>query len=113
MSPMMSILIDIGILAALGATYYYWQRRKIIRVSREEIIQDLENFRFELNKLTEDKSDNKELLEFTEKFEEHFQVLNVIAILELDPTCLNEELKEFYSELSKQISGHLTINRVL
>ncbi len=112
MSPMMSILIDIGILATLGGIYYFFQRRKIIRVSRQEIIQDLENFRFELNKLTEQRAEDQKLNQFTESFEEHFQVLNVIAILELDPSCLNEELGEFYSELTKQISGHLTINRV-
>ena len=41
MSIWLNILIDIGVLAFIGLLYYFYQKRRIIRVSHETILYDL------------------------------------------------------------------------
>jgi len=105
----MGILLDIGILAVLGMAYYYWQKRKIIRVSREEVLADLDDFRLELNKFTEENASNSKITLFTNQFEDIFKTGDIKSLLELDPKALDSELKKFYEALCKQIKDHLKI----
>ena len=109
MGTWLGILLDLGILALLGVAYYYWQKRRIVRVSREEILADLESFRFQLNKFTEENPSKSELILFTNLFEDIFKQGDIKSIIDLDSNALDSELKEFYEALCKQIKDHLKI----
>jgi hypothetical protein len=105
-----SILLDIGVLVLLGVAYYYYQKRKIIRVSREDIFSDLERFRFQLNKFSEETPDSSPLKSFNNEFEAHFQSRDYLQLTKLSPESLNAELNDFYEALCQQIIDHLKIS---
>jgi hypothetical protein len=109
MSTWASILLDIGVLALLGTAYYLYQRRKIIRVSREDILSDLERFRFQLNKFSEDNANSNALRIFNNEFEALYQSGDFSQLTKMSPNGLNSELKDFYEALCQQILDHLKI----
>jgi len=110
MSQWLHILIDISVLSFLGFLYYIWQKRKIIRLSLEDIWIDLENFRFDLHKYTEENNQNKELVLFTEEFEAAFQAQKIeqIIILEKNTAVLSSALSQYFDQLCHQIKDHLS-----
>ena len=109
MNSWQSILLDLGILTLLGVAYYYYQKRKIIRVDKYAILADIERFRLELNNFCDNKSQSSELKLFNNKFESIYESGNFSELIKLKPQGLNSELDHFYEALCQQIIDHLKI----
>ena len=113
MSTWTSILFDIAILTVLGCVYYLYQKRRIISVSREEILEDLQNFRQQLNQFADESKNSdsyQDLIQFVEEFELYFQNKDLTAIVNQEGNFLNKDLVEFQKAISKQITDHLNVN---
>lgn len=112
MSNWSDILIDIGILSSVGMMYYFYQKRRIIRVSHEAIIGDLEMYRFKLNEFVQSMADTQNyqiVKHFSDQFEVLFQnqdLENFAKLLNQDK-CLSDELKDELKALNDQIADHL------
>ena len=112
MSTWLNILIDIGILSLIGLMYYFWQKKRIIRVSHEAIVHDLENFRLKLNEFVQSMVNNEGyqvLKNFSDQFEELFQTGDIEGFDELSKQdrYLSSELKNDLKALNDQITDHL------
>lgn len=112
MSIWLNILIDIGVLAFIGLLYYFYQKRRIIRVSHEMILYDLNDFRFKLNEFIEknathpqlehlqDLATNIDQIYETQQFDSFHQLLDY-------QNTLPEELSKTLLALDSQIKDHL------
>lgn len=110
MSPLQDNLIFFGILILLGVSYYFFQKRRIIRVSKEDILADVEQFRFELNKFNEEHPDSSALKVFNNEFEVIYLSGDFSQLIKLEAEGLNDELKQFYEALCQQIIDHLKVS---
>ena len=112
----LSLTIEFGVLALLGTAYYFYQRRRILRSSREQILADLEEFQHQLNQFMEDsrdKSSYKKICAFTQDFEKFYKASDFQALTSMETSILDSELKSFYDALGGQILSHIKINKVL
>jgi hypothetical protein len=106
------ILVDVSILAFFGILYYFYQKRRIIRISLEDIVENLDSFRFKLNEYTESKSNSSDyslIQSFNNKFEELYQSQSLLELLKLQKNSdtLNKDLQDFFNLICKQIHDHL------
>lgn len=110
METWLKILIDITVLSFLGLLYYFYQKRRILRVSFNQVINDLESFRLELNEYLEMHSSNTIGQNFCDKFENAFNQQDLSTILELQNATLglDSKLEADFQLLCQQIHDHLT-----
>lgn len=112
----LSLTFEFGALALLGTAYYFFQRRRILRSSREQIVADLEEFQYQLNQFMEDskgKDSYQKVCAFVQGFEMFYKAADFQALTSMDSNILDSELKSFYDALSGQILSHIKINKVL
>lgn len=112
MDTWLHILIDLLILSFFGILYYFFQKKRIIRISLEDILENLDSFRFKLNEFTESKKNSPDYLSiqsFNNKFEDQYQGQNLLELLKLqkDSAILNKDLLDFFNLICKQIHDHL------
>lgn len=112
MSIWLNILIDIGILSLIGLMYYYYQKKRIIRVSHENILSDLESYRFKVNEYVDARKNEENyqrLKEFSDHFEKIYTDQNLEGFNELlnKQDLLSNKLKEQLNALNAQIVDHL------
>ena len=112
MDTWLHILIDLLILSFFGILYYFFQKKRIIRISLEDILENLDSFRFKLNEFTESKMNSSDYLSiqsFNNKFEDQYQEQNLLELLKLqkDSAILNKDLLDFFNLICKQIHDHL------
>jgi hypothetical protein len=108
----LQILVDISILLFFGVLYYFYQKRRIIRVSLEDIVENLDSFRLQLNEYTENKVGSSNYLSiqsFNNEFEKLYQAEDLLGYLKLqkDSNTLNPDLQDFFNLICKQIHDHL------
>ncbi len=106
------ILVDISILGFFGILYYFYQKRRIIRISLEDIQENLEDFRLKLNEYNDEMKHSdvySNLQEFTDSFEANFQSEDLLGFIKIqnDSVILNKDLEEFYTLICRQIHDHL------
>lgn len=111
MDTWLHILVDLSILSFFGVLYYFYQKRRIIRTSYEDIIENLDKFRYELNEYTEHMSKQDsytQIQNFNNKFEDLYEKMDIesFSTLESESTILNKELREFYKLICDQITDH-------
>lgn len=111
--PWLNISIDIGILALMGLLYYFYQRKKILKVSKEMILTDLEQFRIVLNEYAEQQKESDKyhsINKFCEKYDLYYQEasLNDFLTIQDESRCLSKNLKQDFSDLCIQITEHIT-----
>jgi len=108
----LNILIDISILAFVGLLYYFYQKRRIIQISKADILADLESYRLKLNEFAETQQEKHEfdlINELCEKVDDYCQTQNLQAFCKLDINehILNAGLVEDFELICDKITDFL------
>lgn len=108
MESWLNIIIDIGVLAFIGLLYYFFQKRRIIKVTHEMIIQDLSEYRLKVNEFIEQKVKSKELnklQEFADLLDKIYQTQDLESFHHLIQyqDILSQKLSNQLSELNNQV----------
>lgn len=107
-----NIAIDIGVLSFIGLVYYFYQKRRIIRISKEEILYALHEFRLKINEfadLSKDSSQYEQIKNFTDLFENELQAQNLegFLLLKNKASYLDSELSDKFHQILFKIEDHL------
>ena len=107
-----NIAIDIGVLSLIGLAYYFYQKRRIIRISKEEILYALHEFRLKVNEfadLNKESSQYEQIKSFTDLFEAEFQTENLegFLLLKNKTNSLDSSLSDNFHQILHKIEDHL------
>ncbi len=116
MSTWTHVAIDLGLLCFFGFLYYLWQKKRIIRVSKEYILIDLNEFNLNINEYADEHKDsaNYQLLNsFTNKLEDAIKIESLDDVLSLRNAannCLTQEQNQDFTAICNQIDDLHLVN---
>jgi uncharacterized membrane protein YgaE (UPF0421/DUF939 family) len=105
-----AILIEIGLLCVLGILYYFFQKRRILKHAKNELLYAFEDFLYDLNVfLEENKTDQsyqqiQKFIEDTEVFVSQQKTEKLCQYLkENDFNAPNEQLAQTWNSIKEII----------
>jgi hypothetical protein len=107
---LLAIALEIGLLAFLGLLYYLFQKRRILKHAKNELIFALEDFLYDINcHLEENKNtqDNSTLQDFVKEAESYLERKDIKGLCDYlsksDFKAPNDQLAETWKSLREII----------
>lgn len=109
----LNIAIEIGILGLMGLCYYLYQKKRIIRTSRNDLDIALSEFRLKINEYAQNNKSSqnfKQIKSFTDLFEQKYSdnALKELISIKEESHVLSKDLVDEFTLIISQIEDHLS-----